>query len=634
MLKKKIRGWNFKIWELSRFTKTWILMFFDFIALFVTLWASFALRFSDIWPKFYLENNSTLFFVTPILGITLFYWLGLYRVVVRFINLNLLKRIALGVFILTLIIYSLNFLLQAKLFPRSVPLIFAFVTFLYLSSSRLLIKSYYNQLNFNIRNMKKVIIYGAGPLSAQLIISMQTTGNYYPVAIVDEDPHNIGTELSGIRVRSVKELGQIIVARGANMILVAQDDFSINKRRQFLKTISKHSVSVKYIPSVDKLISGFDPSQLKPVSINDLLGRDIVNSNQDLMVSAVADKSICITGAGGSIGSEIAHQVLSLGAKSIILYESNENALYNIEKKLLEQMSAMKIHVDVFAILGNVTDKKRIKTVLSKFNVNIVFHAAAYKHVPIVEKNILQGLLNNTIGTHIAACAAKEAGVDRFVLISSDKAVRPTNIMGTTKRFAELLIKSLSKSSDTIYSVVRFGNVLGSSGSVVPIFEEQIKNGGPVKITHPEVKRYFMTISEASSLVIQASTLARGGEIFVLNMGNPIKIIDLAKIMIGLQGLQIKNTENPNGDIEIHYTGLRPGEKLYEELLLDGEAIETKHPMIMQEKELQFSLSTITNLLKKAENSVENQNIESARSVLLEPIFEFSPQSDNIDFLI
>lgn len=630
-----MKNWHNRILEMTRFSKSLILIACDFLAIIFGLWSAFALRFSEIWPSAFLNNNWLLFILVPLLGVLTFYRLGFYHAVMRYMTLKIFQDFAFGVIILTLFIYSFSYISGNDFLPRSVPLIFGLSAWLYLSCSRLFIRGYYNWLTGKISNRHNVIIYGAGKFGAQLAVSLQTTENFHPVAFVDDNQSKNGINLCGVRIHSSKTLENLIKQLTVETVLIAIENLPSDQRTRILRYVSQFPVKVKIVPSTDEIIKGEDISKLRPININDVLGRDIVNSKTDLLNSVIKNRCICVTGAGGSIGSELARQALYYRANTIVLYEISEHALYEIENELLAEVQSKGLKTNIYAVLGSVNDEYRIHSVFTLFKVETVLHAAAYKHVPMVERNVLQGLQNNTLGTWIAANAASRAQVERFMLISSDKAVRPTNVMGATKRFAELCIQSLAKHSNskTIFSMVRFGNVLGSSGSVIPIFEKQIKRGGPVTVTHPDINRYFMTISEAVNLVIQACAMAKGGEVFLLDMGQPVKIVDLAKSMIRLSGLQVKDRENPNGDVEIVFTGLRPGEKLFEELLIEETVIGTQHPMIMQAKEAYLSEAIIDELLKKASQAISRQDTELGRAVLQEAVTEFKPSSFNIDLL-
>jgi FlaA1/EpsC-like NDP-sugar epimerase len=380
-----------------------------------------------------------------------------------------------------------------------------------------------------------------------------------------------------------------------------------------------------------ELVSGESLEALRDIEPDELLGRECVPPVEALVQSSVFDKIVMVTGAGGSIGSEICRQAQAAGPRALVLFESSEPALYRVSQQLMQSG----LDVPVYPILGSVLDQCRVTEVIRQFGVNTIYHAAAYKHVPIVEHNVLEGVRNNVFGTQVVARAAAALGVERFVLVSTDKAVRPTNVMGATKRLAELILQDLAAHKPgTVYAIVRFGNVLGSSGSVVPLFKRQIREGGPVTVTHPEITRFFMTIPEAASLVIQAGSMASGGDVFVLDMGEPVKIVELARRMIQLMGYEVKTAENTNGDIAIEFTGLRPGEKLFEELLIGDDVVGTQHPKIMRAHEEMLDDSTLSELLEKLELAIEANNSEAARELLQQAVSGFSPASPNVDWLL
>ena len=609
--------------------------FADIIALTISLLSAFVLRLSDFWPSSHLNDAAPLFAVVPVSGVLIFSRLGLYRAVVRFINIQLLASVALGVLLLVALTYGITYFFASLNVPRSVPIIFGLSAWLYVGGSRLIFRSYYHWWTQGRIKEKRALIYGAGGAGAQLAIALQASNEVKPVGFIDDDEKLQGSIVSGLRVNSANNLSHLIEHKEVELILLAMAKISANERKAILEKLARLPVKVKTMPSLPEVINGKAVDELREIDVEDLLGRNMVDPDETLLAKAIIDKAVCITGAGGSIGSELARQALTNGASTVILYEMSEIALYEVERDLQERAFQENNSAKIVAILGSVLDEVRLQAVLQRFKVATVFHAAAYKHVPIVEHNVLAGLENNTIGTLRAARAAKNAKAQRFVLISTDKAVRPTNIMGATKRFAELCVQNLAETSKagTIFSMVRFGNVLGSSGSVVPLFREQIARGGPVTVTHAEINRYFMTISEAASLVIQAGAMARGGEVFVLDMGAPVKIADLAKSMVHLSGLQVKTDQNPNGEISILYTGLRPGEKLYEELLIGDNVTATSHEKILCAQEISISTDRLEALIHIAEKALTENNAEAGRQSLKEAVAEFSPTSQCVDWL-
>ncbi|NRQ22364.1 nucleoside-diphosphate sugar epimerase/dehydratase [Marinobacterium sp. xm-m-312] len=515
------------------------------------------------------------------------------------------------------------------------PIIFGLTAWLYLGGSRLILRSYYHWLSSHVAKENVTVIYGAGSAGAQLALSLQAGGQLYPVAFVDDDPKLHKNYVCGLKVYSPASLQKLIEKKNVGTVLLAMINISSVQRRSILESLSSFPVEVKTMPTMPELLSGRALDEFREVEIEDLLGREVVEPDSSLITKSIFNKSVCVTGAGGSIGSELARQALINGAKTLVLIDHSEWALYEIERELATIALQQQSSVRLIPILASVLDANRVESALRKFEVDTVFHAAAYKHVPLVEHNVLQGLANNTLGTMSIAKVASSVGVERFILVSTDKAVRPTNIMGATKRFAELCVQALAlnAANQTCFSMVRFGNVLGSSGSVVPLFNEQIHKGGPITVTHPEVNRYFMTIPEAASLVIQAGSLAQGGEVFVLDMGEPIKIAQLAKNMIRLSGLTLKSEQETDGDIEIVYTGLRPGEKLYEELLIGDDVIPTPHPKILCARERYLPLVEIERLLELVKKAIDQNDTQAARDILTKAVTEFKVSTEDADWL-
>jgi FlaA1/EpsC-like NDP-sugar epimerase len=607
----------------------------DILALILALWSAFALRYSDWWPHQQLASSWFLFGIVPLIGVITFAKFGLYRAVVRYMNVRLLQSVALGVMILVGSLYALASFIEGWLFPRSIPLIFGLSGWLYLGGSRMIIRSYFHWLNSTKSRQNRVLVVGANEQGANLVSGLQGSSEYNVIGFCDEDSRVVSSTLGGLWVYSLDVVEDVIAEQNINLILLSKPQYTDLQLRAILERLAKLPVRVKMMPTMHEFIEGSFPDQLRQIEIDDLLAREVVCPNEELLASAIKGKSVCITGAGGSIGSELARQALDYGAATLVLFDISEFSLYSIEQELSARVLEKNIDIRIIPLLGSVQDESRLFSVFNLFSVNTVLHAAAYKHVPLVEQNILQGLANNTLGTYGAAIAAQRAGVDRFVLISTDKAVRPTNVMGATKRFSELCIQSIAESTkgDTVFSMVRFGNVLGSSGSVVPLFRDQIEKGGPVTVTHPDINRYFMTISEAASLVIQAGAMAKGGEVFVLDMGEPVKILSLAETMIHLSGKTVKSASNPNGDIEVLFSGLRPGEKLYEELLIGDRVISTPHEKIMCAQELALDEKYLHQLLEEANEAIQLNDSELGRETLKKAVEEFSPTSENIDWV-
>ena len=444
-----------------------------------------------------------------------------------------------------------------------------------------------------------------------------------------------GVLYPGFPVYNPIDLPSVITETEATHVLLALPSVDHRKRKLILESLSEYPVHVKTIPSMPEIVSGDAALEnLREVEPEDLLGRDPVPPIQSLIDDSLGGKVVLVSGAGGSIGSEICRQIVNANPKALIMLEISEYALYAIEQELSARLKDDARKLAVIPMLGSVLDEARVNAIIKHFGVQTVYHAAAYKHVPMVEHNLFEGIRNNTLGTKVIAQAAHDNNVERFVLISTDKAVRPTNVMGATKRFAEIVLQDMAaRGSNTVFSMVRFGNVLGSSGSVVPLFRKQIDAGGPVTVTHPEITRFFMTIPEAASLVIQAGSMAKGGDVFVLDMGESVRIVDLARKMISLIGYEVRSEDNPSGDIAIEFTGLRPGEKLYEELLIGEEVIGTEHPKIMRAEEEVVSHSDLLGFLESLEEAYMEGDCKRARDILQDAINGFAPSSPVVDWL-
>jgi FlaA1/EpsC-like NDP-sugar epimerase len=606
-------------------------MLADSIIVISVLLISFSVRLGYwYWP----ENNLIFaLLISPIIAVPIFIWFGLYKEIIRYIGLNMLWVIAQAVSLYALIWGIMAFMLSVDGLPRSVILINWLFVFVFISGLRVASRWILSKSNVsNNLNSRNVVIYGAGSAGRQLAIALNHSNDYKPIAFIDDDVNIQKHSINGVEIISIENLEALIVKKNVTEVLLAIPSISKKRRRKILNLLQNYQVLVRTLPSVSELAQGkIKLADLQDISIKDLLGRESVVANTELLIQNIESKVVMITGAGGSIGSELCRQIFFLKPKIIILYELSEFALYTIEKELL---SLDKSNINIFPILGSVNNKNRLNRIINKFCVQTIYHAAAYKHVPIVEFNNSEGINNNIFGTLCCAQAAIDEGVDTFVLISSDKAVRPTNTMGATKRFAEMILQALSHTqSSTKFTMVRFGNVLGSSGSVIPLFKKQIKNGGPLTITDSKMVRYFMTIPEAVELVIQAGAMGDGGDVFVLDMGDPVSILELAKKMILLSGLDVKDDSNPSGDIEIIYTGLRPGEKLYEELLISGKTSVTEHPMIMCAEENMMNWNDLELILNELDDASANFNASEIRKLLLKAIPEFKPQSKIADFL-
>ena len=559
---------------------------------------------------------------------------GLYKAVIRYVGAAFLFPAFVTAASAAIAAGMAAYWLGAVASPLRVAVAFGFAFLVYLCASRYLSRGLL-AAGLQKGRRHRTVVYGAGTAAAQLIASMRATGEQLPVAMVDDEPALQGRTMNGIRIYAPVELQRLIDEESVNRILLAMPSVSRRRRSEVLDKLASLAAHVQTIPDYRDLVTGAaQVDDLREVPVEDLLGRQAVPPDPELLQARIRDRVVMVTGAGGSIGAELSRQILQLGVRKLILFEISEAALYQIDRELRQIMLAEKIRCEVVPLLGSVCDYSRLLTTLQTFSVQTVYHAAAYKHVPLVEQNIIDGTRNNALGTLTAARAACDAKVDTFVLISTDKAVRPTNIMGASKRVAELILQALQvEYPDTCFSMVRFGNVLESSGSVVPLFREQIRRGGPVTVTHPEIVRYFMTIPEAAELVIQAASMATGGDVFVLDMGAPIKISDLAQRMIRLSGMTVRHAGNPEGDIDIVYTGLRPAEKLYEELLVGADVSGTDHPRILRAVESYIPYQLLAGLLKQLAAHLDNQDCPAVRDTLRQLVESYKPTNQMDDLL-
>jgi len=568
------------------------------------------------------------------LGVTIlaFTRLGLYRAVVRFLGRQALRAVVTGVFI-SGIVFFISSRFVGFTYPLSAILNFMFLSLVFVGGSRLLVRGFVHAKAR--KSNHKVLIYGAGASGRQLLLALENSVEYRAAAFIDDDPSLHGVVIKDVRVYPPEDIEFVLNRYSISRVLLALPSATRSKRASILTRLEPLNVPVLTIPGMADLVDGkMKIDELQDVKIEDLLGRDPVAPVQSLMTANITGKVVMVTGAGGSIGSELCRQIIQQSPSMLIMFELSEYALYEIDKELSFKVKQSNLDVKLMPLLGSVTDRDRLDAVISSFKVETLYHAAAYKHVPLVEFNVVEGLRNNVFGTWYTAEAAIAAGVKNFVLISTDKAVRPTNVMGTTKRLAELVLQALAKRQNTTrFCMVRFGNVLGSSGSVVPLFRKQIKQGGPITLTHEDITRYFMTIPEASQLVIQAGSMGTGGDVFVLDMGEPVRIYDLAMKMIHLSGLQPKTKYFPDGDIEIKITGLRPGEKLYEELLIGGQEAPTKHPRIKTAQEVCLEWDDMLELLLDLSHASQRYDLEAIRQIMLSAPTGFMP-TDGIGDLL
>lgn len=624
-----------KLLALTRFQKKSLTLLIDLLLIPIALWGAIALRFGDLWPSVMqqLELPAILLVLS---SSVIFVWLGLYRAVVHFMGINAIRTILWAVLCSSFSLLLIAFVFRIEVLPRSLPFIYGLLLFMLVGGSRWAVRSLYQHLRFKQSAKEPVIIYGAGEAGVQLAKNLIAGEDFFPCAFLDDNDVLQGCIVHGIKVYGPEKLKYVITLTGADRVLLAVPSSTQTERRNMLEKLDGYPLQVQSIPSLEAIVSGKALlEQLENIDVEDLLGRDPVAPKRHLFSACIERKNVLVTGAGGSIGSELCRQILTAQPTTLVLYELNELALYTIDQELRRLIKQEAIaDVTVVPVLGSVCDKRLLDELFSLYSIETIYHAAAYKHVPLVERNIFQGVKNNIFGTKTLAEAAIESGVSNFVLISTDKAVRPTNVMGATKRVSELLLQAMAeRSSKTIFSMVRFGNVLGSSGSVVPLFKKQIENGGPITVTHADITRFFMTIPEAAQLVIQAGALGTGGDVFVLDMGEPVKIIDMARRMILLSGKTVKDEQCPSGDISISIVGLRPGEKLYEELLVGENVKDTEHPKIKQAHEDFISLEMLEEKLAVITLFEKNHDCEAVRDLLEDLVEGFRPSSPIVDNL-
>lgn len=561
--------------------------------------------------------------MTMVISAAVFLKIGLYRAIIRFMGQQAIVTVIKGVTISAIVLAISAFLFRSNI-PRSTPLVYWAVALIMIGGSRLLIRAFYHGVLR--KSGDKVAIYGAGASGRQLLSALFPTGKYCPVVFIDDDDAHVGTVINGVSVYSSSQLEELIKEFSIAYVFLAMPSVEHVRRKAIIDELEDLPVYVKTVPEFYDLMSGVAKvGQLQDIELADLLGRDPIPADPKLIEKCIFNKVVMVTGAGGSIGSELCRQIVRCQPSELILFDITEHALYQISKELDRLKSQGKHAVRIIPLLGSVQNQRRLESIFSEFMVNTVYHAAAYKHVPMVEYNVVEGVLNNVFGTLSAGRAAVKSGVENFVLISTDKAVRPTNVMGASKRMAELILQALAQKYDeTVFCMVRFGNVLGSSGSVVPLFRQQIQNGGPVTVTHKDIIRYFMTMEEAAQLVLQASAMGKGGDVFVLDMGEPVKIEALARRLVRLMGCEVKDEQHPNGDIEIHFIGLRPGEKLYEELLLGTNVTGTGHPKIMRAEEELLSEEDIDTFTIALQAACDNNDCEVIQTILLNVVDGFN----------
>lgn len=623
--------------QLPRIQKRGLALVLDTLLCIGTVLFAYYLRLGVwVWPNGtqWLSVVAACLFAIP-----LFISFGFYRAIFRYAGWSALMAIARAASIYG-VLYSMVFTIFGVVgVPRTIGIIQPILLFFAVGGSRAFARYWlgggYEALR-KLGQRPKVLIYGAGSAGRQLSAALTSSGEMDVIGFIDDDKTLQGSVLNGKTIYPADNLTTIVERLGISDILLALPSASRKRRSEILAMVSRASVVVRTLPGLMDLAQGrVTINDLRELDIEDMLGRDAVAPNPILLGKNITGKTVLVTGAGGSIGSELCRQILFLRPKTLLLIEMSEFALYAIDTELRQKMAnEPNLDVRILPLLASVQDERRINSIMATWHPNTVYHAAAYKHVPLVEHNPAEGLRNNVFGTLTAAQAAAANGIQDFVLISTDKAVRPTNVMGTSKRLAEMTLQALAaKGGATRFSMVRFGNVLGSSGSVVPLFRKQIKAGGPVTITHEEITRYFMTIPEAAQLVIQAGAMATGGEVFVLDMGDPIKIIDLAKRMIEFSGLSVRDANTPDGDIEIEVVGLRPGEKLYEELLIGENPVTTNHPRIMKARDAFLAWPDLKRELDSLTGGMDRGDVAFVRTKLTQIVREFTPDDDVVDWV-
>ncbi|MGY2264176.1 MULTISPECIES: polysaccharide biosynthesis protein [unclassified Pseudomonas] len=633
----------------------------DVFLVWFALWMAFVVRLGidELINPF--TEYLWLFLSATVIAIPLFVRFGMYRAVMRYFGndalIAIIKAVSLSSLILALVVYWSG---NHQLFvPRSVIFNYWWLSMVMIGGLRLAMRQYFlgdwfaaaQHVPFTNRDdgLPKVAIYGAGAAGNQLVAALRMGRLLRPVAFIDDDSSIADRVISGLHVYKPKHIQQMVDVTGAQQILLAIPSANRGRRREILTFLEGFALHVQSVPGFMDLASGrVKVDDIQEVDIADLLGRDSVPPQDELLEHCIKEQSVLITGAGGSIGSELCRQILTLQPTTLLLYEHSEFNLYSILQELEQRIVRESLSVKLLPILGSVRNQEKLFDVMKTWRVNTVYHAAAYKHVPMVEHNIAEGVLNNVMGTLSAAQASLRANVANFVLISTDKAVRPTNVMGSTKRLAEMTLQALSSEiapvlfgetsnvsrvNKTRFTMVRFGNVLGSSGSVIPLFHKQIKSGGPLTVTHPKITRYFMSIPEAAQLVIQAGSMGLGGDVFVLDMGEPVKIVELAEKMVHLSGLSIRSDKNLQGDISIEFTGLRPGEKLYEELLIGDNVVTTPHPMIMSANEDYLPWEVLKARLTELLSAVEQDDYTRVRQLLRETVSGYSPDGEIVDWI-
>jgi len=597
----------------------------DLLLIPFSLWLALSLQSGTLFMDF--RQAAGAFFLLPAMTFLVYVQFGLYRAIIRYLGWQALLVVGAGALVSSVGLWGLLVSTQMLQAPLTLPVIYGVLLAVLVGGSRVLFWSFVADKPSG--NSVPAVVYGAGMGGRQLVNLLRSSGHFWPVAFFDDKAALHGRYIEGIEVIDPRRHEMLVKlrSRGVKDVFLCIPSASRFQRRKILNLLEPLAFHIRTVPALDEIISGNARlDEFRDIQIEDLLGREAVPPHEDLLERCIRGKTVLVTGAAGSIGTELCLQVINLGATKLVLLDHSEYGIYRVEAELRQHIKHYRRKITLVPLLGSVTDAVRMENVFATYAIDTVYHAAAYKHVPLVEHNPLEGLKVNAFGTYITADSARRHGVKDFVLISTDKAVRPTNVMGASKRLAEMVLQAMQlEGGQTVFSMVRFGNVLGSSGSVVPLFHDQILRGGPLTVTHPEITRFFMTIPEAVQLVIQAGAMAEGGDVFVLDMGEPVKIADLARHMIRLSGLEVCDDEHPDGEIEIVYTGLRPGEKLYEELMIGEDVSGTEHPKIMRAMEEMLPMLELMKRLDVLRTAMEKGDQPGIRSILLECVKGYKP---------